>query len=245
MYSKIVSPNKTQHCNILHCGVQLNIITNSFRLIKDFILWFLLMTTWKYLMYIIYTFMIYYIIKIPINNFIYTSISLYIIAFLFALLSSWFISILAKELFKYLFKNIESYEYILSRYVLDSLTCLVIDYFPSLVYIVPIAPRYGPNVQAVRLQRNDYLVRKGNIIYSRIRRLEPVVSAIGSDGTDPRHPPLCQVLTSHIIDSKNELSAIKKEIWINNLYVPYNGRDFIFIARYWEEVIGFQFFNKL
>lgn len=203
------------------------------------------MATWKDLMYIVYTIMIYSIIKTPINNFIYTSISLYIIAFLFALLSSWFISRLAKELFKYLFKNIESCEYVLSRYVLDSLTCLVIDYFPSLVYIIPTAPRFGPNVQVERLHFNDNLVREGNIIYRRIRRLEPVVSAIRSDGTDSKHEPLYQVLTSHIIDSKNELRTIKKEIWINNRYVFNNGGDFIFIARYWEEIIGFQFYNKL
>ena len=31
---------------------------------------------------------------------------------------------------------------------------------------------------------------------------------------------------------------------MNNQYVPHNGGDNIFIARYWEEVIGFEFYTK-
>jgi len=195
-------------------------------------------------MYIFYTFIVYYIIKMPINNLIYSNISLWIIAFTFAVLSGWFISKLTKKLFKYLFENIKVYEYILNIYVLDSLISLAIDYFPSLICIVPEAPRFGPLVQALRLERNDDLVTRGNNIYRRIRRLEPIVSAIDKDRSNDKHGALYDVLNSHIIDSRNELITFKKEIFLNNQYVPHNGGDNIFIARYWEKVIGFEFYTE-
>lgn len=110
--------------------------------------------------------------------------------------------------------------------------------------IIPQAPRFGPHVQSLRLSRNDDLVIRGNKIYRRIRRLEPIVSAIDRDRSNDKHAALYDIFNSHIIDSKNELRLFKKEIFLNNKYVPHNVGDFIFIARYWEEVIGFEFYRE-
>lgn len=232
IYILVWSPNKTQCSNILRSSIRLNIVSDSLRLIKDLLLQFLYMTTWYDLLFI-YTFMVYCIIKIPINSFIYSNIYSWIFAFLLALLCSWFISKLAKKLFKYIFKNIESYEYILNTYVLNSLTCLVIDCFPSLVYTIPVAPRYPSNVQVTWAFRNDNIVKKGNIIYRRIRRLEPLVSAIGRDNTDARHLALYDALSEHIILSKGELRTMREEILRNNWVRD----EVIHLSRYWEEII--------
>lgn len=96
---------------------------------------------------------------------------------------------------------------------------------------MPISSRFGPNNLVTWLERNDDLVRKGNTVYRIIRRLEPIVSIIDSDRRDAKHGPLYDVLTSHILDSKDQLRTIKEEVWHNNSFVFKNGNSFIFIAK--------------
>lgn len=56
------------------------------------------------------------------------------------------------------------------------------------------------------------LYRTGQDIYHRVKRLEPVVSAIGRDGSNTRHGAFLDIFSEHINSSKEELNRVRKEL---------------------------------
>jgi hypothetical protein len=58
---------------------------------------------------------------------------------------------------------------------------------------------------------DNKLYRRGNSIYHRLIKLEPITSALGRDGSDPKNNALHHVFTEHINDSKKELLRIRND----------------------------------
>jgi hypothetical protein len=92
----------------------------------------LLSLRYKDLIYVVYSFIAYLVIKCPIHSFIYSIIGSYVVGFVLVLLCSLCISYLAKMFFEYLVKKIKC-DYILNQYVLENMLPFVVNNF-TLVY---------------------------------------------------------------------------------------------------------------
>lgn len=91
---------------------------------------FIISLTWKNFLLIIYSYMVYILIKQYINNFIYTSISSYFVAFVLVLICGICVSCLTNRLFEHLVNKWKNTFW--DKYVLATLIDLSISYFNSL-----------------------------------------------------------------------------------------------------------------
>lgn len=99
-------------------------------------------------------------------------------------------------------------------HITDEYTKVVINppYTPLNALGQPFAtPRTWLNIYEMAYPERK-LHRRGNDIYHRIRKLEPITSALARDGSDPKHFPLHHVFTEDINDSKRELLRIRNEL---------------------------------
>jgi len=182
--------------------------------------------------------MVYWIIKTPVNNFIYSTIPTWIVAFILALFCSFIISMHAKKIYLYFFKSLESYDYILNTFVLNS--CFwVINYFSSIVYMVtaPWAIRAGWTMEHTqrlealqstfrysgdKLRYQRMLTTKGNSIYHKLSRIEPIAAAMKRDLKDTtiqlnsRQIGLYDSFIEHVINTKGDLKNLRDEVMIAN-----------------------------
>jgi hypothetical protein len=55
--------------------------------------------------------------------------------------------------------------------------------------------------------------RQGGIIFDRVEKLEPIVSALGRDSSNPRNNALRDIFSEHISECKKELKSVQEDIF--------------------------------
>jgi len=189
-----------------------------------------LVIRWKDLIFFIYTYIIYVVIKLPINCFIYESIDCYLIAFLLALIISFLITKITRKFFRDIFKYTK-YDKILNLCIVDSLRifCYYIAYRFNVVYY------HGPNAcfssnpwgtlpdpsDTMKRQMGErfrYLIKRRNICIRTINKLEPLASAMEREKSHPIHGGWADAFGEQFREAKSELNQMEDK----PLYSPFS-----------------------
>lgn len=191
---------------------------------------FLLPISIRDLLWILYTYIVYILIKSPLNSLIYTVIDTNYIAFLLALMLGLIISILKEKLFNHLFKRIK-YDHILNWCLFDILVCfIIIPYRFNVVYMdtwthiseiglssyIPLGnywatmPEPSNDIKIELAKRHRYLIRRHAMCRRTINYFEPIASAMDRERSDIKHGGLVDVFRDQVNDAKRELADLAK-----------------------------------
>jgi len=194
---------------------------NYINLLKEKLLLLYLIVTWSDLFFLLYTCIIYLVIKSPINQFIYGNISKGIIGLLVAIIVGLVITWIKNKIFtKY--TKILGHNKLQSVYVSDT---LIVIYYKLKSYAFYTVLYHGANagvwgnqwaympepsevMKRAMGERRIYLRRRHNICTRIIDQLEPVSSAIDRDRYNHRNTQLSQVFKEKVAEAKEELSQI-------------------------------------
>lgn len=180
---------------------------------------FLLFLTVRDLVFCIFTYIVYILVKLPINSLIYSERDSFI-SFLIALMISLIITMLKNKLFSHLFKKIK-HDYILNGYLLEALVFFytIITYKFYIIYYhghmstnpnnhFGTMPEISDEMKKQLFERRMFLKRQHNQCVRIINKLEPVASAMERDGSDSKHGALADVFREQVRDAKDELDEI-------------------------------------
>ena len=191
---------------ILIAGIFL--ISSSFKELSKYILGWIYTITIRDIIFFFLSIVVYFLIKQPLNSFIYDFIDSELIAFLIALFLSFIVSKYSRKLLTNFLKKLYYGEH-LDLYVIDCIIYIIylvennIIFERSILFMYAnnysTMPRFSPR-QLNNIQRHrDLLMRQARNLRKKGRAIEIVASAMDNDRSDTRHGSLYDALTTSVV----------------------------------------------
>ena len=212
-------------------------------------MYYVIRFTWKHLIFIIYSLIVCWTIKAPLYDLVSLIISNPIVNFVLVMLCSFLVSMFTRKIFKSLVKKMVSYDSFLNAYIIDTVISFIINIFNRLGFKRQLcsidskgSPLYAnwindpflnsvsPSHAMATLMNStspspgELLRIRGDNIYHRIRRLEPLVSGLRRDNPNSA---MVLALDEHTASSKKELKNCMRT-WYQG-----EGPD-LFVPREWH-----------
>jgi hypothetical protein len=175
-------------------------------------------------------YLVWYYIKLPINNVIYGKVQAFVCAFFLAFIVSFIISKLMNKIFDHFFNKLDlplllylPIYVVLDLGIFEVLSLHVLKMYSSTLSTMPsVSPRmYGFSIKyRQELEKAKLQVRSARSI------LEPLTTAINRDRSHPTHPSLADAFLEHKGVSNKVENMLNKEIWDCHIAVNNNEATF-------------------